>query len=102
MNCFILIFLTAQMFLMIDEQTFLDENILKYFPRTKQTWMDLANSPGQRYSKILSEVKTRNPSGQKHCKIGSTVKTSMSKLSKLFWTKVLQITFRGQTKHERI
>ena len=37
MNCFILIFLTAQMFLMIDEQTFLDENILKYFLRTKQT-----------------------------------------------------------------
>ena len=44
--------------------------------------MDWENPPGQRYSKILSEVKTSNPSGQKHFKIVSEVKTSMNRLSR--------------------
>ena len=38
--------------------------------------------PGQRYSKILSEVKTSNPSGQKHFKIDFEVKTAMNRFSK--------------------
>ena len=39
-------------------------------------------SPGQRYSKILSEVKTSKPSGQKHFKIVFEVKTAMNRFSK--------------------
>ena len=132
MNCFILIFLTAEIFLMIDEQTLLDKysnivsedktsinglsklsctkifwntfwgqnkheqieqtlpdkDILKYFLRSKQVWTDWANPSGQKYSKILSEVKASNPSGQKYFKIVSEVKTSMNRLSKSSWTKI--------------
>ena len=38
--------------------------------------MDWANPLGQRYSKLLLEVKTTNPSRQKYSRILSEVKTS--------------------------
>ena len=50
--------------------------------------VNTSNPSGQNYSKILFEVKTSNPSGQKYFKILSEVKADMKKFSKPFWTKI--------------